>query len=145
MDYTTNYNLNKPTDNEKYTKDHQNSNMDIIDAKLKEHEDAINEQNVKLNNFYFYQTSITVSDTTEVANIKFGDGTNGLYLVLVTDTDYEIVSNKGLVLLMDVRNSQSYRHILSSSGVTLSGHSNSLVAVKGAKNYLLKSFRLIAY
>ena len=48
MDYTTNYNLNKPTDNEKYTKDHQNSNMDIIDAKLKEHEDAISEQNVNL-------------------------------------------------------------------------------------------------
>lgn len=34
MEYTTNYNLKKPEDNDLYTQEVQNDNMDIIDAAL---------------------------------------------------------------------------------------------------------------
>lgn len=117
----------------------------VLDEKISTVNDSLGEVSSKLGNFYFEQQSLTSdSENTEV-NIVYADWTDGLYLVMVTDAEYAQSSDKGLVLLLDVRNAYSYRHIISSNGITILGHNARYVVIKGGKNYLLKSIRLIKY
>lgn len=48
MNHTTNYNLNKPEGTDFYDKENDNANMDIIDAQLKDHADAISDLNTSM-------------------------------------------------------------------------------------------------
>lgn len=48
MQNTTYYNLKKPEGTDFYNIENENDNMDIIDAELKEHDDAISELNTKI-------------------------------------------------------------------------------------------------
>ena len=70
MDYTTNKNLAKPTENETYDLATVNENMDKIDAALKTNDDAITQLTEKTT--YVGNTKIATTDGINLRYTKFG-------------------------------------------------------------------------
>lgn len=70
MDYTTNKNLAKPTENEAYDLATVNENMDKIDAALKTNDDAISQ--LTENSTYVGNTKIATTDGINLRYAKFG-------------------------------------------------------------------------
>jgi hypothetical protein len=86
-----------------------------------------------------------MESSSDNAKFYFSNG-EGLYLVVAIDLDDESnIDNRGFIAIMDVRKNTSYRHILQSNTIEMSGHSNTIVLLRGAKNYLCSSIRLVRY
>ncbi len=86
-----------------------------------------------------------MESSSDNAKFYFSNG-EGLYLVVTIDLDDESnIDNRGFIAIMDVRKNTSYRHILQSNTIEMSGHSNTIVLLRGAKNYLCSSIRLVRY
>lgn len=69
MDYTTNKNLAKPTENETYDLTTVNENMDKIDAALKTNDDAITQLTENIGKLHFSQINSTTDQFGQISTI----------------------------------------------------------------------------
>ena len=91
-------------------------------------------------------TNISMESSSDDAEFYFSNGIEGLYLVVAIDLDDKSnIDNRGFIAIMDVRKNISYRHILQSNTIEMPGHSNIIVLLRGATNYLCSSIRLVRY
>lgn len=75
MQNTTNYNLKKPEGTDFYNIENENDNMDIIDAELKEHDDAISELNT--NGLVYRGNSLTDANNANLSPGVYQIGAQG--------------------------------------------------------------------
>lgn len=92
MQNTTYYNLKKPEGTDFYNIENENDNMDIIDAELKEHDDAISELNTKIGWRTLWTGSITANGTATLSE------TAGLYFIRTANAAGETASFGGFFL-----------------------------------------------
>ena len=92
------------------------------------------------------RANISTESPLNDVSFYFSDGIEGLYFVVAIDLDdTSNTDNRGFIAIMDIRNRISYRHILQSNTITMPGHSNAIVSLKGVTNYLCSSIRLVRY
>lgn len=123
------------------------ANLNVMDAGIKNNNDMISNlrDEVTQLNSNIICTNISMESSSDNAKFYFSNG-EGLYLVVAIDLDDESnIDNRGFIAIMDVRKNTSYRHILQSNTIEMSGHSNTIVLLRGAKNYLCSSIRLVRY
>ena len=96
MQNTTNYGLNKPESTDMYNIEHFNNNADIIDAKLKNHSDAIDGIN---GNIASIESNVEVAQNTADTATNIAKGKNQAKVFATTEKMYEWLSkeeNKGI-------------------------------------------------
>lgn len=124
------------------------SNLNIMDKGIKDNNDMIANlrSEVSALNSNIIRTNISTKSSLDGASFYFSDGIEGLYFVVAIDLDdTSNTDNRGLIAIMEVRKGISYRHILQSNTITMPGHSNKILLLKGATNYLCSSIRLVRY
>lgn len=117
------------------------SNLPLAASQGKVLQDQINTLNSNI-----ICTNISMESSSDDAEFYFSNGIEGLYLVVAIDLDDKSnIDNRGFIAIMDVRKNTSYRHILQSNTIGMSGHSHAIVLLRGATNYLCSSIRLVRY
>lgn len=124
------------------------TNLNIMDKGIKDNNDMIANlrSEVSALNSNIICTNISMESSSDDAEFYFSNGIEGLYLVVAIDLDDKSnIDNRGFIAIMDVRKNISYRHILQSNTIEMPGHSNIIVLLRGATNYLCSSIRLVRY